>query len=892
MKYNYNIISSGVLLLCILIFGFSHKKRSSAKKMITWSAAGLTWDDFEPVNYVIDGFDASISSSISCPNLITEADSKIYAFMDPNRSERLKNLEFTDQLLTHEQYHFNITEYCARLLRKDIVEKSLGGLSIATIKSLKTKYEEKLEELHNIYDSVSDHNGNTKMQRYWELKIDDWLRQTAYYSNEDVYSYYNFTKNRTSFFRNIYFTFTHKVLTSYPVEEKDIKYGETYEILFPDHNQRVVKFYKDGKLTNGGYFETAIAKIIEKENGLFEIHYYNPDESYNSNLLYCVRITQVDKDKNSVEHYLDVNGNRVYRNSIFETQWKYDPITESYHSSYMDKKGRLIPNDNGIFHEKRVLDKKERTIVFEGSDKKHRAKNDKYYIAKYEMDFNDDHKRTNYRLYDESGDFAYHLNDYNLTYEFDERGNINKITTLDNKGERTYDQNGASIYEYTYDLYDRETSVKRYNKHYRPVIANDDYFHKVKEYDSLGRVLFEAYYYPGYVMKFTDSKLAAQKYTYQGDSIILEHNVDVYNNVFEDDNNVAVTRRLLNPKMETIKETFLDASGNYAKTEDNVVEYKNKYDLNGNTIETVAFDSLGHRKEFDADVAIICWEYDERGNKLKTTYYNKDYNLAITADSVTYNIYKYDNNNRLIERTNYNQNMKPSEISNVFRTRFYINSAGLDSLVLSYNKENELINGAAITKLFYNKYGNKERLEYYNSYWERTKDENGISAINYIYDKRQLLTGYEYFDEKDRLTENQHGVAVEKWDLDDLGHTLTYEYYDKKMSRIIGDFNYHKVDYEWNELGQTIKTTTYNEDLALIEDEYGTAIYKYTLAPSGLIQIIERFNKDGVLAENTEKVAISHYTPELNGLYFLEKELNARGEIVNDSIVKKTEELQ
>ncbi|BFP40580.1 hypothetical protein FGF1_14250 [Flavobacteriaceae bacterium GF1] len=40
------------------------------------------------------------------------------------------------------------------------------------------------------------------------------------------------------------------------------------------------------------------------------------------------------------------------------------------------------------------------------------------------------------------------------------------------------------------------------------------------------------------------------------------------------------------------------------------------------------------------------------------------------------------------------------------------------------------------------------------------------------------------------------------------------------------------------------------------------------------------------LAENSEKVAITHYKFELNGLYYLDKELNAAGEVVNDSLSK------
>ncbi|UII77177.1 hypothetical protein LV716_05245 [Flagellimonas sp. HMM57] len=884
MKPRQHLVASVVLLACILVFGFTHKVGSGNKEMILWSETQLKWDDFEPVRYVEDGYDASINSSIFCPDLITEKNSKVYAYMNPNESKRLKNEELTGQLLIHEQYHFNITEYCARLLRKDIIQKGLGGLSFETIKSLKAKYSKKLEDLHDLYDSISDHNVDVKMQRYWELKIDDWLRQTAYYKNKDIYDYYDFSKNRTNFYRHIYFTFDHKVLTSYPVGEREIKYGKTYELIFNKNNEKIIRFYKNGELFNGGYFGTAITKIIKRDNNHFEVQYLNPDESYNKNLKFCVKSSSIDKDGNWLFEYLDDEGNRINNGLVFMTQWEYDSDSNSYFSSYFGKGGKRIANNNGIYHEKRVLDEKGRTILFEGFDQYGKPKNDNDLIAKYELEFNDDNLKSYYRLYNESGDFAYHLNDFHLTYVYDERGNITRVTSLDADGKNTYDQNGASIYEYTYDLYDNETSIKRFNEHHKPIIANDDIFHIVKEYDSLERLTYEATYYPEYVLRFTESKLAATKYLYEGDSIVVEQNIDGYGNIFAGNDKIAITRKKLNSKKYILSETYFDKNGNFAKTSDGVAKYTFEYDRYGNKIETKAYDSIGLLKEFDSDVAIIRWEYDNNGNKSKTTYFTKDNELANTGNNTTYNFYKYNSKNQLSERTYYDIKMKPSEIEGAFKKQFYYNQSGLDSLVIEYDIHSKLKKGVAITKYIYNKYGNKVREEYFDSNWKRVKNENGVSVIVYVYNERQLITQYHYLDEQNRLTNNQYGVAIEKWAMDDLVHTLTYEYFDKNLKPVIGEYGYHKIDYEWHDIGEAKKSTTYDVNLDLIEDEYGTAIYKYKFAPSGLIGTIERYNKNGDLADNTEKVAVTHYKSELNGLYYLDKQLNAIGEVVNDSL--------
>lgn len=885
MKSKYHFLFSGVILICLFVFGFTNRTTFRPDKpSIVWSDRPLEWNDFQIVRYIEDGFDASVYSNIVCPKLITDQNSKVYAYMNPNLSERLKDSHLSDDLLVHEQYHFNITEYCARLFRKDIVKKGLGGLSYSVIKSLHEKYAKKCDSFHDVYDRISDHSAETKMQRYWELKIDDLLRQTAYYKNEDIYSYYDFAKNRASFFKHVYFTHTHKILTSFPVSENDIKYGETYEILY-NHKEKVVKFYKDGELTNGGRFNSAITKIQQNEKGFFEVYYFNPDETYNTDLSVCIRKSLVDDRKNSIVQYFDKEGKRVEKNSVYETRWQYNPEEESYYASFFDKRGRKITNDEGIYHKKRVLDDKERTIFFD-FDKQNKLRNDDNYVARYERQFNENNLKIYYRVYDEDENFAFHLNDYHLAYDYDERGNIIRVTSLDENHEKIYDNNGASIYEYTYDTYDRETGVKRFNKDHLPIIANDDFFQLVKEYDSFGRLTFEAYYYPEYVLKFSDYKWGATKYMYEGDSIIKEYNVDAYNNVFENNNKIAIIKKHLNGKKEVVRKIYLDAGGLFAKAEDEIVEEFYKFDSSGNKTESAGYDSLGKLKEFEEDVAIVRWNYDKNGNKIKTTYFNIDDQLANAVQGVTYNEYKYNDKNQLIERTNFDIEHKPALIDETFKTRFLLNRFGKDSIMYEYDINSKLKAGVSITKYFYNKYGNEIRSEYYDADNRRVKNDNGVSATNYSYNKRQRLVGYSHFDEFNRLTNTQDGVAIEKWKLNDLGHTLTYEYFDQNENTVIGPYGYHRIEYEWDDMGQTTEIRTYGENNLLVEDESGTAIYKYTLAPSGLIQVIERYNDKGILAENSDNVAISHYKSGLNGLYFLEQELNAKRVVVNDTIEK------
>ncbi|MCL6273678.1 DUF805 domain-containing protein [Muricauda sp. 2012CJ35-5] len=868
----------------ILMLGFIQGTTTSSKAIIKWSDKILTWEDFVLVNTMDEDYVADIYSNIECPELITDGNSTVYAYMDPNYSHRLKGEFDSYNVLVHEQYHFNITEYVARLLRKDLVELGLGGLNFDIINDLKTKYDKKLDSLQNVYDSISDHNGNYKEQRYWELKIDDWLRQTAYYENEDIHQYQNFQKGRTNFFKHIYFTKTNKILTSYPVMEANAKFGAVYEVIYPYHGEKIIKYYKNGILQNGGYFKTAVTRLIEKDNGVFEIHYLNSKELYNTNLKFSLLKRTSDEDQNVILHYYDSEGKRVENGSVFETRWHYNSGDNSFLSNYYDSKGKTIKNDEGIFSVRRTLDSLGRTRVYENLDSKGRLTIDGDFGAKYVYELNENHKKTSYRIYDSNNKPAYHLNDYYLKYEYDERGNTVKVSSLNEDGQNTYDSNGASIYTFTYDLNDRQTSVKRFNKNGKAIVANDDYHSQVKDYDSLGRIQFEAYYYPGYVLKYSDNKWGARKYEYIGDSIVREHNLDVYGDALENNSGVAMIRKKLDGNGNLKSEVYYDSDGGYAKTDDGVVEHKYEYDSNGNKIENSTHDSLGDLIAFEADVAIIRWEYDKRGNKLKTTYFNKDNELAMANQGATYNVYAYNKKNQIIRRSNLDITGSPVTHDGVYQTKFLYNRFGLDSVKLEYGIDGNLKNGVAITRYYYNRYGNKVLTQFYDARNNRIENSDAVSAIKIRYNGRHYVDSYEYLGRNNRLANNVDGIAVESYVLNELGHTMSYKYLDKNRKPVIGPNGYHKIQYEWGEMGETSKSTIYDTDLSLLEDVNGTAIYEYQLEPSGIYSEVRRYNKKGKLSNNNDGVAITKYTPALDGLYFLEDELNANRESVRDTI--------
>ncbi|AXT49358.1 hypothetical protein D1818_00430 [Aquimarina sp. BL5] len=881
MKTKYYICTSLILFVLILVVGYSNKVELS--DIVIWSDRPVNWLDFQQVEEIDDDFDAAIFSEIYCPNIINEDNPLVYAFMDPNQSERLKDSVLDPQLLKHEQYHFNITEYHARLLRKQIVKKGEENISTSTLQELYDMYDKERAKMQSEYDEISEHNANTQKQRYWELKIDDLLRQTAYYNDPNIYNYYDFTKRSTEYYKHIYHTLEHEILTSYPISKADHKYGKCYKVERND-KEVIIKYYKNGKLTNGGIFKTAITKIIKPTDSISEMHYYNKDLTRNTVFNRSISKTIWNANNDMTTSYFDENENPIEYKSVHKTIWKYDSKTKNRYSSYYDINKKQTTNNDLVFRERREFDRHGRTIKISNFNSEDEPMNDKDYISIYDYVLDDFHKIKRTRLYDKEGSFATHLSEYNLHYNYDERGNLVKFMNLDKNGGQTENNEGICMYEYSYDLKDNYTSVRTYNASELPVIGNDDYFIQVWDYDHKNRIKFTAKYYDGYVLAFDDNRNGAIKYEYINDSVRNVLNIDVYNTIFKNDYGYAIRKQYTNKDEKVVRELFLDENECFATSEDGIEIHEYAYDEKGNLIKEKKLDSLGKLKPHNKDVAITHWEYDHHNNKTKTTYYQTDSILANANQNVTYNVYNYNKDNLFIERTNYDKNMNPALLNGVFKTIYEYNSIGKDTLVKEFDTQNKLIKGVCTTHYTYNQYGNITRETYYNSRNQKVSYQNGISAIEYLYDNQQRYIGHKNYNRFDNPTNDGNGIFYEKKTLNRSGDLISYEYFNKKGFPVIGPNGYHKVIYEYNDSDLLIKESTYDTDFNLVNDNNGVAEYEYTRAASSLIKTMKYYDKNGEPTENKNGIAETIYLEAMNGLYFLEKQLDINGEEIKKDV--------
>lgn len=139
----------------------------------------ITFSDFKGLKkpaQTLDGMQEFAFISTSRELKLTSNNTAIVTtFFHPSRSyvfnKHLRNFD----LLSHELYHFRISEYVTRLFRKKIFEHQ-GDLTSSLIDGFKTKFYDLEEEMQYSYDDESYHSYAFNEQKKWEVKIDSSLK--------------------------------------------------------------------------------------------------------------------------------------------------------------------------------------------------------------------------------------------------------------------------------------------------------------------------------------------------------------------------------------------------------------------------------------------------------------------------------------------------------------------------------------------------------------------------------------------------------------------------------------------------------------------------------------------------------------------------------------------
>jgi len=183
------LLVSGVSIVIILItLGLRHSFRFNPETRL-WSDS-IKWSDFRGFSPPFTKYDAGISSKL---NIVYDSglnQYRVYATMNQSKSWFKGDMDsLTEDLLRHEQYHFNLTEACARLMNTYITDnpdKHLGFYQIKLSDVMITH-----DKMQNAYDTESDHSRRIGQQAKWEYKIDSMLLVNSIDKVNPIIDYYS-----------------------------------------------------------------------------------------------------------------------------------------------------------------------------------------------------------------------------------------------------------------------------------------------------------------------------------------------------------------------------------------------------------------------------------------------------------------------------------------------------------------------------------------------------------------------------------------------------------------------------------------------------------------------------------------------------------------------------
>ena len=186
-KLNFKkILISNLIILVLAIIGIgvlSHTNYLDYEKPIPYSQYDrISFKNFRGLElfkkkFLNSKYFAYVVTSID----LEEDTNSVVAYFHPSRSFVYNKKSLSKDLLTHELYHFKITEVFARKTRKEIIENKISSFDEREeILNQNLIEEQKFQEL---YDYETYHSYVFSKQREFEKRIDSLLLSLKKYKN-------------------------------------------------------------------------------------------------------------------------------------------------------------------------------------------------------------------------------------------------------------------------------------------------------------------------------------------------------------------------------------------------------------------------------------------------------------------------------------------------------------------------------------------------------------------------------------------------------------------------------------------------------------------------------------------------------------------------------------
>lgn len=171
---------ASILLLLIFLNGEVSMMKWKEKSSINWSDFQGTPNHNSPFDaQVYSGMQYSLSYSINSGQ--ANVDFEVHSFFSPEKSWS-KEAKQSEQLLRHEQLHFDISELYARKLRKALVEHEFGLNPEKEFEVIFNMMNDERKALQLEYDLETLHSKDKTAQETWNILV---ARELVNYADFD-----------------------------------------------------------------------------------------------------------------------------------------------------------------------------------------------------------------------------------------------------------------------------------------------------------------------------------------------------------------------------------------------------------------------------------------------------------------------------------------------------------------------------------------------------------------------------------------------------------------------------------------------------------------------------------------------------------------------------------
>lgn len=175
----------------LIIVGFLFCIQSDTPEFSWHENHKLKWANFQgkpDINsnaaaVTASGITFSYSIQKSSIHGVTGFKTKVFAHFYPEHSWCKKEL-IDDNILKHEQFHFNITELNVRYFRESISKLKTSSSIAKQLDALHKKANKNLEKMQKLYDAESNYSINNVGQQKWITFVNKELKRLEKYKSK------------------------------------------------------------------------------------------------------------------------------------------------------------------------------------------------------------------------------------------------------------------------------------------------------------------------------------------------------------------------------------------------------------------------------------------------------------------------------------------------------------------------------------------------------------------------------------------------------------------------------------------------------------------------------------------------------------------------------------